>query len=459
MNTVVVGGALWVLGVSLAQLILVVSAAHEMRVRRIRDRFRRWDAGLDPVFSPLVTVVMPAHNEASTIEESVAGLLGLTYQRLEVIVVNDGSSDDTVERLGQRFDLVPVSGPLERQLPHRDITARYRSASEHRLWVIDKGHGGKADALNAGINMASGSLLCAVDADTLVEPTALGRLVELFHDDPALVAAGGTVRLVNESVVRRGQIRTVIAPRRLLPGVQTIEYIRSFLVGRLGWNGLGGNLIISGAFGLFRRDAVIAVGGYRCDTVGEDMELVVRLRRHGYEMGVPAGVSFFPEPVAWTEAPMTWDAMRRQRSRWHRGLLEVLWTHGSMMGRRRYRAAGLIGLPYYVIVECLSPVIETLGLFVLISSILLGWLPVGALWPLTAAYGAGATVSALALWLDDRVERRYRGIRSRIRLLTYVIVEQILYRPVTMWWRLIGVAQFLARRRDWGVQARHGFRV
>ena len=278
------------------------------------------------------------------------------------MLVNDGSTDDTVAVLERDFELVPVQPIFQRRVESAAIRAIYRSRLNPNLVLVDKDNGGKADALNAGVNVARGELVCAIDADTIIESDALLRMVRpfLYRDD--VVAAGGTIRAANGSDVVRGRVVAPRAPRRVLPALQAVEYLRAFLTGRLGWNRLGGNLIISGAFGMFRRESMLDASGYEHETVGEDMELVARLRRRAYERGGPGRVDFIPDPVAWTEVPQSLRVLGRQRDRWHRGLADVLWRHRRMLLNPRYGSVGLVAFPYFLGVELLAPVIEALGL-------------------------------------------------------------------------------------------------
>ena len=305
--------------VNLAQTSLIVSAAISLRAHRLATfgEERRWLLGSQVV--PQVSILAPAHNEEATVVESVRSLLALWYPQLEVVLVNDGSSDGTVDVLRRAFALEDIHPRRRDALPSAAIRSVMRSRNHPELIVVDKENGGKADALNAGLNYASGELVCAIDADTLIEPDALLRMVRPFLQRDDIVAAGGTIRVANGCTVAHGCVVDIRAPRRFLPGVQVVEYLRAFLFGRLGWNRLGGNLIISGAFGMFRRDAVAAVGGYEVGSVGEDAELVVDLRRRANRAGGPGWVEFVPDPIAWTEAPETMRGLARQRDRWHRG--------------------------------------------------------------------------------------------------------------------------------------------
>lgn len=438
--------------------ILLVAAAVELRRVVMRTRGRSMERLLASPLVPTISVLAPAHNEEATVAASVGALLSLHYSNLEVVVVNDGSVDRTLEVLEQAFDLVAISPVHQRRLEAQPVRGAYRSRTHPQLVVVDKENGGKADALNAALNFATGDLACVIDADTLVEDDALQRLVIPFLSEDGLLAAGGTVRVVNGSDVEQGRVVRVRAPGEALPGIQVVEYLRAFLFGRLGWNRLGGNLIISGAFGLFRRQAVVDAGGYLHDSVGEDMELVVRLRRHGYEHCGPRQVAFIPDPVAWTEVPDSWRVLGRQRERWHRGLSDTLWRHRRMLFNPRYGAVGLAVYPYFLFIELLAPIIEILGLAGLATSLLLGALDFRfALLFFLVAYVIGIVLSLFTLLLEELSFRRYTGFRNRVRLLTWAFFENFGYRQVTAVWRVRGTVRFLRGNTEWGAMARKGF--
>jgi cellulose synthase/poly-beta-1,6-N-acetylglucosamine synthase-like glycosyltransferase len=324
--------------------------------------------------------------------------------------------------------------------------------------VVDKENGGKADALNAALNLSTGELVCAMDADTLIEPDALQRMVRPFLYSDDVVAAGGTIRIVNASDVRGGRVVRTRTPRDPIPGIQVVEYLRAFLFGRLGWNRLGGTLIISGAFGLFRRDAVVAAGGYVHDTVGEDMELVLRLRRRGYEGHGSSRVAFIPDPVAWTEAPETLRVLGRQRDRWQRGLADVLWRHRRVLLNPRYGAMGLVAYPYFVFVELFAPVVEAIGIAGLLLGLSLGAVDTSfAIMFFLAAYGLGAVLTVLTLALEEASFHRYDRFVDRVLLIGWALVENLGYRQLTVVWRLQGLYRYLRGRTDWGKMERKGF--
>ena len=438
--------------------LLLASSWLAMRRHRRRSWQQRHWRLLGSELLPRLSVIAPAYNEGATVAASVRSLLTLRYPNLEVVVVNDGSSDSTLQVLQDEFELVPIHPVFRRRVSHQPIRALYRSRLSPQLVVVDKENGGKADALNAGLNVSSAKLVCAIDADTLIEPDALLRLVAPFLEDEQTVAAGGTIRVANGSQVRNGRVTRASAPRAVLAGAQNIEYMRAFLFGRLGWNRLGGNLIISGAFGLFRKDAMLAAGGYVHDTVGEDMELVAHLRRQGIERGTPAQVTFVPDPVAWTEVPESLRVLGRQRDRWHRGLADVLWRYRTLLGNPRFGALGLIVYPYFLFVELLGPAVEAFGLVTLAAALWLDVVTVQfAILFFLVAYGYGLLLGALTLLLEELSDTRYTSVRDRVWLLPWLFSETFGYRQLTVVWRLRGFFKYLRGRREWGVMTRTGF--
>lgn len=448
------------LAVNAFLLMLLATSALEMR-RHLLEAWNesRWRV-LGSAAAPTISLLAPAYNEALTVTESVRSLLTLRYPNLEVVVVNDGSNDDTVAVLKRDFDLVAVNPIFRRTVDTQPIHVVLRSRTSPGLVVVDKENGGKADALNAGLNVAAGELVCAIDADTIIEADALLRMIRPFLHRDDVVAAGGTIRAANGSRVSGGRVVEASAPRRGLPALQAVEYLRAFLTGRLGWNRLGGNLIISGAFGLFRRDAMLAIGGYERGTVGEDMELVARLRRRSYDAGGPGRVLFIPDPVAWTEVPESLRVLGRQRDRWQRGLADVLWRHRGVLGRPRYGSLGLLAFPYFVLVELLAPVVEAFGLLGLFAGLALGAMNWSfAVLFFALAYGLGVVISIFTIALEEWSYRAYGGLLDRLRLAAWSLAEGFGYRQLTTIWRLRGLIKYMRGRTEWGVMTRTGFAV
>jgi cellulose synthase/poly-beta-1,6-N-acetylglucosamine synthase-like glycosyltransferase len=438
---------------------LLISSLLEMRRHMLLIADESRHLLLSSTLSPTISILAPAFNEEATIEGSLRALLALQYPNLELIVISDGSKDNTVQVLIERFDLVPVKTIYEQRVKTKPVRSLYRSSTYPALVVVDKENGGKADALNVGLSFAKGELVCAMDADTLIEADGLQRMVRPFLFATDVVATGGTIRVVNGSEVKFGRVVRTRVPTNALAGIQVVEYLRAFLFGRLGWNRLGGNIIISGAFGLFRRESVLSAGGYLHDTVGEDMELVLRLKRLSYERGGPGRIAFVPDPVAWTEVPESLKVLGRQRDRWHRGLADVLWRHRRMAFNPRYGVTGLVVYPYYAFVELLAPLFEAIGLISLAVGLFLGIMDwnFAALFYLTA-YGLGTALTAFTLILEDLSFHRYDTFRDRALLLSWALLENFGYRQITVYWRLRGLWKFLRGRKDWGAMERKGFK-
>ncbi len=473
-----------VVGIAFATYSVLVNASFMvltgLALADITGYRRRLDfAGYDEWFrdpnTQGVSVLMPAYNESATIVQSVHAMISLRYPDLEVVVIDDGSRDDTAAKLVAEFDLVEVplvpGGSLPTIGEVRSTWVSRRGA--HNLAMVSKANGGKADALNAGINHARKELVCMVDADSLLDPQALLNVARPFADHPGgVVAVGGVVRVANGSRVDRGRVTNVRMPRRLLARIQVVEYLRAFLMGRAGWSRIGGLLIISGAFGIFRKDVLLDAGGLATDCIGEDAELVVRTHRMLADRGDRAEVVFVPEPVAWTEVPDTPAVLRDQRRRWHRGLAEVFMRHRGMLFRPRYGVVGMVTMPWFLVFELLGPVVELLGLAYFVF-LLLAWGAEHVMFPeldlvnpdvlvilLTASVLFSAFVTLVALLAEEISFRRYRGLPDLFRAIVAAFEENLGYRQLNAWWRLGGIVEALRKtRHDWGDMGRKGFGV
>ncbi len=409
--------------------------------------------------APPISLLVPAFNEEQTIVESVQALLGLQYTNFEIIVVNDGSSDQTLARLFERFDLVPTDRAGDSRLQHQPLRQIFVAEREPRLIVVDKANGGKFDALNCAINLARAPIVCAIDADSLLEHDSLLRAVAPFVDDPVrTVAVGGTVRVANGCRVIGGRVTEIGLPNRLLPLFQTVEYLRAFLMARLAWSRIGTLTIVSGAFGLFRRQIVADVGGYSADTVGEDLELIIKIHRHMRELGLDYRIEFIPEPVCWTEVPESLRILGRQRARWQRGALETFFKHWDMMFRRRYGRIGMFGMPNMLLVDVIAPVVEVVG-YVLVPVLwALGLLSIEFLFAfLAVTFAFGVAISVGALVLEEMELRRYPRSKQLVVLFLSAILENFGYRQLCTIWRVRGFWQYLTGQTGWGHMKRRGF--
>lgn len=407
---------------------------------------------------PPLSLLVPAYNEEVSISASLLSFLTLEYPHLEVVVVNDGSKDRTIDVLVKEFDLYEVPPAFPVILRTKAVRAYYRSRRHARLLVIDKENGGKADSLNCAMNAARHPFVVAVDADTLIEPDALMRLARPFLLGANVAAVGGTIRVANDCTVEFGRVTDARVDPRWLPGCQVVEYLRAFLFGRLGWNRLGGNLIISGAFGLFRKEYLFAINGYRTGNVTEDMDLVVRLHRHLRERGIKATLPFIPDPVAWTEVPTSVKVLSRQRERWHRGLIGTLWEHRVMLFNPRYGTIGMLAMPFYLFGEMLAPIIELLGWIGLVLGIWLGAIdPDFAILFFAVAIGYGTLLSIWAIVLEEMSFKRYRRRRDFWRLLLWAGVEGLGFRQMTVLFRLQSFWKWARGVESWGRMTREGF--
>jgi cellulose synthase/poly-beta-1,6-N-acetylglucosamine synthase-like glycosyltransferase len=404
-----------------------------------------------------VSILVPGYNEEAVIVSSVRSLLTSQYGEFEVLVVNDGSTDETLEVLKAAFDLVEVDRVPRANLPCEEIRGVYVSASDSRIIVLDKRNGGKADSLNAGIRYARYPLFCAIDADTMLDRGALARLVWEFQAAPSTVAVGGIVRIVNGSTRDDdGRLVNVRTPSQLLVNLQIVEYLRAFLGGRIGWSRVGMLLIISGAFGLFRRDVVVEAGGYDTTTVGEDAELVLRLHRHQRDRKRECRITFFPDPICWTEAPADLRTFVRQRDRWQRGLMEMMMRHRGMLFRPRYGRVGMLAIPYFLIFEILGPILEVVGYAACVAAVTVGAISVPfALAILAFAVLFGLLVSFSVLLMEERAFRRYPDWRDLRRLLLAAVVENFGYRQFNALIR-VRACGTVWRSAGWGEMKRVG---
>ena len=424
------------------------------------DTESAWQLLVSDVAMP-ISLIVPAYNEETMITDVARSLLTLKYPDLEVILVNDGSTDRSLERLVAAFDLVPTVRAHELALEHAPIRQIYKSALHSRLVVVDKENGGgKSDASNAGVNVSRNPLFCIVDADSLLEIEALLGSVRPFMEDPKnMVAVGGTIRVLNGCTVRNGQVTRAGLPRKFLPLVQSVEYIRAFLMARLAWSRWDMLSIISGAFGIFRRSLTIEVGGFSPNTVGEDYELVIKMHRHMRERNLPYQMRYVPEPVCWTEAPETLRVLGNQRKRWQRGALEVAAKHRGMLFNPRYGRVGMLGMPYNVLIDVLGPIAEVVGYLLIPFFWITGLLSTGFMMAFIAVFFLfGVFISVCTLILEEMELKRVPRARDLLILGLVAVVENFGYRQLNNLWRVAGWLQFLRKKQTWGHMKRVGIR-
>ncbi|MBN2168200.1 MAG: glycosyltransferase family 2 protein [Actinobacteria bacterium] len=433
----------------------LVESRHYVHRKKIVDLSEVFRSPLTPSISMLI----PAYNEDTSIAEVVKAVLMLHYPRFEVVVINDGSTDLTLDVLKQRYKLERIAKVVRSTVPCELIRGVYISREYENLIVVDKENGGKADALNAGINVSRHELMCVIDADSLIEPEGLLKVARPFIEDPTrTVATGGLVRIVNGCTIEKGNIAEVKLPGSILANLQIVEYLRAFLGGRMGWSALRSLLIISGAFGLFKREEVIEIGGYKKETVGEDMDLVVRLHRHLREKKQEYRMYFVPDPVCWTEAPEKYVQLSRQRDRWQRGLIESLGSNLRMLMNPRYGPIGLFAMPYFFFFEMVGPAVELLGYIAVVLAIIFGLINYQFfILFIAVAFLYSIAISLFAVYLEGVAFQRYARIGSLLRLAFFAILENLGYRQINSWWRSKAYFTYFTRRRKWGEIDHEGY--
>jgi len=447
----------YVLMCSGSYLILNIIAFDTLRNYLHRKRTQD-DESLYTGLEPPITVIVPAYNEGKTIVSSIQSILQLSYPRLEIVIVNDGSKDNMLDVLIAEFDFEPFPEAVRLSLPCKEIHQVYLSRKINNLRLLDKSNGGKADAINAGINISRSPLFCCIDADSVLEPTSLIRVVQPFLDHPETIASGGTVRIANGCIVKRGHIIRRGIPVNPLAIFQLIEYLRAFLFGRIGWSRIKGLLIISGAFGLFRKSTVIEAGGYKTDTIGEDMELVLRMYRTMLEKKQQHRVVFIPDPVCWTEAPESLKVFASQRRRWHRGLSESLMLNRKLLFARGSGTVGWGAFPFFLLFEWISPFVELAGyLFTayLIIAERINVVDAGII--LLFAVLLSVFLSMVSFLLDEITFPGSTKLSGFIVLLLFSFLECFGYRQLNMFYKIQGSIEWAANtKHKWGEMTRTG---
>lgn len=403
-----------------------------------------------------ITIIIPAYNEEVTISDTVLATLGTQYPSYEVVVVNDGSTDKTLNMLIEQYKLTKGDRFYEPHLQHKPVRGIYTSDVYTNLVVVDKENGGRSDALNAGIDVSRNPLFCTLDADSLLDPSALLKTVQPFIDKPnEVVATGGTVRILNGCYVENGVIKEVRLTTKLLPLFQVVEYMRAFLMGRLAYSRLGILTIISGAFSVFRRDIAVAVGGFNTTTIGEDYELVMKIHKHCRKTGRKYEMRFVPEPVCWTEVPESLEVLRSQRIRWQQGGLEVFFTHKEMLLNPKYGRIGMIAYPLNFIFDVVGPLLELTGYVLVPIFYFLDALNVEMMIAfLSLFFVFGVFISMMSLVLEELSLRRFSRARGLMILAFAAVVENFGYRQYNNIWRIIGWWRFLRRKQVWGTMTR-----
>lgn len=443
-------------------VLIVIYSIAEIKLYIRKSSFTDYNLLASSEYAPTVSILAPAYNEGANIIENVRSLLAVHYNNIELIVINDGSKDDSLQKLIEAYNLVKVPFLVTEKIKTKAIRGIYKSSNSlyHKLIVVDKINGGKADALNTGINVASNKYLVCIDVDCILEQDAMLKLIKPFLEETnkRVIATGGVIRIANSCEIKNGKLVKVHLPKQLLPRMQTLEYIRAFLLGRMAWSRMNGLLIISGAFGAFDREIAIKAGGYNHETVGEDMELIVRMRRYMHENKLPYKVSFIPDPLCWTEAPGSYKILGRQRNRWTRGTIETLQIHKKMFFNHRFGILGILSYPYWFFFELLAPLIEFSGFMVLLIFAILGFIK----WPfflllLGFILTFGFLYSVFAILIEVLTFNQYKRRSDILKLILIAFAEPVFFHPFVVWSAVRGNIDFLRKKKAWGEMTRQGF--
>lgn len=450
---------LYMIFVILTNFIMLAIAVLRLRKEQLLDKSEVTEQYINSFNSKPISIIVPAYNEEVGIIDSVHSLLNLRYPETEIIIINDGSTDHTQQIVIDYFKMIPVNREIRADLVTTNIVQIFQSTIHPNCLLVEKVNGGKADALNVGINVSKYPYFCTIDGDSILDETSLLHVMQpIVLSDGDVIATGGNVRIANDMHMRLGSVLSAQISKNYLVLMQIIEYLRAFLMGRIALSEFNLVLIISGAFGVFSKKWVIEAGGYKTDIIGEDMELVVRLHRIIREKGGKHRIEFVPEPVCWTEAPQSFAVLRRQRRRWYQGLLESLTAHIKMAFNPKYGRIGLISFPYFIIVEALGPIIELCGYIYMLFAFFLGNIYYEmAILLLLLFIIYGVLLSILAILFEAWSVNQYPKIVDLLRMILMAFTEIFWYRPLTLIWRLEGLLHFIFKKKEWGNMERKGF--
>lgn len=452
---------IYALFVMLSYTFLAAISYNTLKSYLKNNRKVNYNKVIDSNLSPSISIIAPAYNEENTIIDNIKSILSVRYPNFEVIIVNDGSKDGTLAKIIKEFQLVPYNYAYRTEIKTQIIRKIYRSnlPEFEKLIVVDKENGGKADALNAGINVASSKYITSIDVDCILEEDALIKMIKPFlQTNKKVIATGGVIRIANSCEVTDGKITKVNVPKSLLARVQVVEYLRAFLLGRMAWSRMDGLLLISGAFGMFDREIVIKCGAYSTKTVGEDMELLVRMRRYMIDNNLEYEVQFIPDPLCWTEVPEDLNILTRQRNRWTRGTIETLIIHRKMFFNPKYKILGMVSFPYWFTFEFLAPLIEFFGfIFLLLMTVfgIVDWQFFIALFVMI--YSFAFMFNMFSLFVEEKTFAQYKKFHQLYKLAFTALLEPFLFHPVVVYAAVKGNLSYLSGSKSWGEMSRKGF--
>jgi hypothetical protein len=447
----------------LSYIILAIISGIETVNYMKKNSFVNYKEILSSSISPSISIIAPAYNETINIVDNVRSLLSSHYVNYDVIIVNDGSKDDSLEKLIKAYDLVKVEYLINSQIPTKPLREgvfKSTNPAFEKLIVVDKENGGKADALNTGLNISNNKYVACIDVDCLLMEDALQKMIKPFLEstDSKVIAAGGVIRIANSCVIKDGKLLDVNLPKSAIVRGQILEYLRAFLLGRMAWSKLNGLLVISGAFGLFDKKTAIEVGGYDTNTVGEDMEIIVRMRRCMEEQKIKYKVAYIPDPLCWTEAPDTYKIFISQRNRWTRGTIETLKKHKKIGFNSDYNSLGTISYPYWLIFERIAPIIEVVGLFYFLFLVIkesVKWDYAIAF--IIVAYLFTVFFSIVTIITEELTYHQYKKKGTGYQLVKTAFLEPFINHPFILYSAIKGNFDYYFNKKiKWGEMTRKG---
>lgn len=455
----------YALALFFAYIMIGILSTYELSAYIKKNKHFRYSTIRTYKILPTVSIIAPAYNEEQNIIDNIRSLLSLQYPKVEVIIVNDGSDDNSLEKIIKSYELEKVDYAYNSTIKTARINGIYKSLNNaySNLIVIDKENGGKSDALNAGINISRSDLFLAIDVDCIIEHDAILRMVKPFleEDNKKVIASGGVIRVANSCEVKDGRILNVNYPKNIWAKFQVLEYFRAFTLGRMAWSKINGLLIISGAFGMFDKKIVQAVGGYDTSTVGEDLELIVRMRKYMHRVEKKKyKIAFIPDPLCWTEVPSKVKSLSRQRNRWTRGSIDTIKKHKKMFLNPKYGRIGLISFPYWVIFEWFAPILETIGLIYFIVALSLGMVNYQIFFLLLLfVFSFSLVFSSFAVFYETYLFNKYKGAGFLFKAILIAMAEMIIFHPMNVYFALRGNYDFFIKRnkKEWGVMTRTAF--
>lgn len=439
----------YLMGYSTFLLLSVITGSLELYKE---NKKKKYHGEIEHEFFLPVTIIVPAYNEEVTVADTVRSLLMMDYRLYEIVVVDDGSSDKTTQVLIDTFQLLKVERPINRQIPCQRERGIYEGVVNGiSITLVQKKNGGKADALNMGINMANFPYFICMDADSVLQRDSLRNIVRPILEEDNIIAVGGLVRISNCAVLNQGKLVEYHMPWNPIVGMQILEYDRSFMASRILMDKYNGNLIISGAFGLFHKETVCNVGGYDASTMGEDMELVVKLHAFCRINKIPYGIRYAPDAICWSQCPSSIGDLRKQRRRWYLGLFQCLLKHRKMFFSAEFGMVGNISFLYYLLYELLSPMIEIFGIFTIVLAYFVNLINVPFMvmfFLIYAVYGAILTITAFfARIYTQNIKLSFMDVIKAIYL---CVAESVFFRFIQTFTRMTAFIGYKKKRNAWG---------